>query len=251
MKSQTLAFGALLGMAFFCGNGCSHRRPDVMEAGMMGALRADMPVFLTGPAGAVLAEPGGYSARVSWEGGPAGVPAPGQLLAQGGKFFYTPDPAAGATKLEKQAAFSYIWDSRAGRGYVLSEGLQAYAPVTLDLKATNVTVQTGSAPAGKAAGYPCESQQARVQMSDGVETTFQVLRALEPKGLPVRVSTSDAPPRVLTLSKLRPETLRPELFEPPAGFTKYENATVLADELVMRQRSIRRGKGPAVMSLDQ
>ncbi len=217
---------------------------------MMGSLRADLPVFLTGPAGAVLAGPEGYSARVSWDRGPAG-PVTGQLLAPGGKFFFAPDPAAGATKLEKQAAFSYIWDAGAGKGYVLSEGLQAYSPMTLDLKATNVTVQPGSAPAGKATGYACESQQARVQMSDGVESTFQVLRALDPKGLPVRISSSDNPPLILNLSKLRPETLRPELFEPPAGFTKYENATALADELVMRQRNIRRGKGPAVMNLDQ
>ncbi len=252
MKTRNLAMVGLLGTALLTGNSCSHKEQEFMAPGMTGILKPEVSLFLTGPFATALTNPkGGYSARVSFLGGASTPSVSGQLLVQGSKLFFAPDPGTVENKLQRLAGFSYIWDASEAKGYVLSEGLQGYAALTFAAKPTNTTTQAASTPAEKVGGYQCEAQQVHVQMSDGTESVLQVLWAVAPKGLPVRVSSSDNPPMVLSLSRLRPETFKADLFEPPPDFTRYENATVMADELVLRQRNIRQGKGPAITPMEQ
>ncbi len=77
--------------------------------------------------------------------------------------------------------------------------------------------------------------------SDGVQTFFQVWRAMDLKGLPVRIiCPSNGLPVTLTLSNVRLETVPPDLFLPPNGFTRYDSVESLMTELALRGMNLGR-----------
>ncbi len=203
------------------------------------------PVFLNGPMSLLFTNVDGFSARAVLESGaPAnGVElAAGELLGLRGKLLFAPSPRKAAAKSARLEAFAFIWDVAANRGYILNDPLQGYAPISYGRLFTNVAT---SAPVNQAAtetvaGHPCQQSEVTVAADDGSASVFRVWRATDLKGLPVRVSgASDGTPVTLTLSRVRLEAVPSDLFQPPSGFTKFDTADVLVNELNSRQHNLK------------
>jgi hypothetical protein len=80
-----------------------------------------------------------------------------------------------------------------------------------------------------------------VTASDGAATFFQVWRATDLKGVPLRIiCPSNGMPMTLTLSKVRLETVPADLFVPPNGFSKYDSVEAMMTELAMRGMNLGR-----------
>jgi hypothetical protein len=197
------------------------------------------PVFLNGPMALLLTNVEDFSAHAVLESGaPAnGLElAAGELLGRGGHLLFAPS----AGKRTRAEDFAFIWDVAANRGYVLNDPLQAYAPISYSRLFTNLatSVIANQAATENVAGHPCQPVEVTVAANDGTVSVFRVWRATDLKGLPVRITgSSDGTPLTLTLSKVRLDSVPKDLFQPPNGFTKYDSAEALINELAARQAS--------------
>ena len=232
--SVSPAWGFLLSVGFLILlSGCSHSREDELrEAGVVGTYAAEPPTFLTGPMGVLLTNGSGYSAHATIQNeslGAAQGATAGQLFCRGGKLLFAPASTESKKKKARGGGFAFIWDVGKGSGYVLSGALQAYAPVSSSVHATNVVKQTQGAVGA-----------ASVQMSDGTTANFQVSPSSVP-GVAAQVSAMGARlPLAVSLSNIRLEVPPEEVFIPADDFNKYPNPEAMADELAARQRNLRR-----------
>ena len=203
------------------------------------------PVFLNGPMALLLTNVDGFSARAVLESGaPAhGVElAAGELMGRGGKLLFAPGAGKSTAKRARAEDFAFIWDAAANQGYVLNDPLQGYAPMSYGRLFTNLAAGAtlNQAAAENVAGHPCHQTEVTIAANDGSASVFRVWRATDLKGLPVRISgASDGTPVTLTLSKIKLEAMPNDLFQPPAGFTKYASAEAMVTELVSRQYNLK------------
>ena len=225
--------------------GCSHRESfEARERGLTAVKTPHPPIFFTGPSCVLLTNPAGYSARVSVQ--TEGISErernfSGQLLGLGTKLLFAPDPNANSDKRGPNGGFSFIWDVSENRGFVLSEALQAYAPISSNIRITNLTVSAASSAPQKIAGHTCELAEATVKKDDGGSASFELLRATDLKGVPLKISSgTNSIPLTITLAKIRLESPGAEVFAPPDGFTMYSSTEAMADELAARQQNLRR-----------
>lgn len=234
--------GTLLLALLAVAGGCSHTQDSGGRGpGLRGVYASKPPSFLTGPASLLLTRASGYSAQVSAQT-EAIVErersASGQLLCLGSKIFFAPD---GDAKNARTGGFSFIWDTATQTGYVLSETLQGYAPISANPRATNIlTRPSGGTPQG-VDGHECAAELDIVQLDNGVNVEFAAWRAADLGGLPLRLNAStNAIPLTVSLTKVRPDALSASLFAPPDGFTKYISPEAMSDEIVARQHNLRR-----------
>jgi hypothetical protein len=215
--------------------GCAHKPDlDIREGGYTRVFTPQVPVFLSGPAAVLLTNTPGFTARVTFQGDELVTgrgPVEGDLFGRGSKLFFAPKQGDPAAKKARDTGFSYLWDVSASSGYIFSEALQAYAPVSSSLRPTNVVI--GTAQTG--------ARDATVNLDNGSSASFRIEADSGHKGLPFRIqSLTSSPPISLTLSKIRLQPPPPDLFAPPDGFSKYPTPEALADELAARQQNLRR-----------
>jgi hypothetical protein len=188
----------------------------------------------------------GFAARVSFEiqtpEGGADVLS-GELMGRGGKLVFMPEASGARGKRLREARISFVWDHAEARGYMISDALQACAPLTPGVAFT--AAASGSAPsqpaAAKVEGHPCEVQDVTVSGNDGSTTSLRVWRATDLKGLPVQVAISpDLARPVFRLTKIRPASPSPDALVVSDGFTKYRNVEAMMNELRMRQQGMKR-----------
>lgn len=200
------------------------------------------PAFLVGPAAVFLTNTTGFSAQIETRTGNLVTEesgSRGQLLGSGSKLIFAPLHDKSAEKKSRGGNFLFIWDVAQGRGYLLSEALQGYAPLSSDLRATNV-IGKATAAAGHVADF------ATVQMNNGTAETFQVLWPADAKAVPLHInSISNAIPLAVSVLKARLEPVPADMFAPPDGFAKYDSPEALVDELAARQRNLRRKAAPS------
>jgi hypothetical protein len=224
--------------------GCSSENHSANRSGFTRVITPLPPPFLTGPAALLLTNSPGFSARADLQtsGSLSNQKAGGgELLGRGGKLFYAPEAADKEDNQRKPGAYSFIWDVNESRGFVLSEALQGYAPITADLHVTNIETAVGKTEAQRFAGHPSEPGTVTLKLNDGSAVTYEVLRAIDLNAFPVRIeSATNSISFVLNLSKIRLESPAAELFSPPDGFTKYPTPEAMADELAARQNNLRR-----------
>jgi hypothetical protein len=226
--------------------GCSHSdRKESREAAIAGLLAPEPPAFFTGPIGILLTNSAGFNARLAVEkesrSSPEARPITGELLVRGSKLLFAPGTEEPVSKRSRPGGFSFIWDVAEGRGYILSEALQVYAPVVSQLRPTNLLTQATASTRQKVDGHPCEPADATVQMSDGSASLVHVWRAVDLKGVPVRLSTAtNSIPLAVGLSRIRLEAPPAILFAPPAGFAQYDSPQAMADEIALRQHNLKR-----------
>jgi hypothetical protein len=204
------------------------------------------PLFLNGPMALLLTNAEGFRARVVLEGAgisQASQTTAGELMVRGSKLLFAPEPVKVAKKQPRPEDSAFIWDVNESRGYLLNEPLQAYAPVSSSRQFTNVTAGTplNNASPEKIAGHLCQATEVTVTASDGVATVFQVWRAADLKGLPLRIHCPPGGvPLTLTLSKVRLEAVPNDLFLPPNGFTKYDSPEGMMTEMALRKVNMSR-----------
>ena len=215
---------------------CAHKQVYEIEGrGFVRIFTPQMPNFIIGPAGAILTNAAGYSARVTVSADPAlqlDKPVDGELLCRGSKLLFAP---RGVEKAENDApakGFVYVWDEATSSGHIRSEALQGYAPVSTPMRATNVS----------SASLGPNSCEITVLMNDGSKTVFQISGQVTSIGaVPPQLKALGNPPLVLTVSKIRMQAPPEETFSIPDGFAKYATPEALADELAARQHNLRRG----------
>lgn len=234
--------------AVFLFFGCSSEHQTMMHSGYGRVVTPLPPAFLTSAAAFLFTNTQGFSARVEFQAESSlGTPKiySGELLGRGGLLLYAPDGEDMTEKKQAPGNYSFVWNVPEHRGFVLSEALQGYAPVTSALQITNFQIITGSSPAERIAGHPCESARALAVSAEGNGTAFDFYRAIDLRGFPIRItSITNTPAFTLTLSKPRFESPAANVFSPPEGFTKYTSPEAMADELAARQHNLRRKSAP-------
>ncbi len=227
--------------------GCSRPRrgAELRAFGLVGNISAQPPQFLVGASSALLTNSAGYSAHVEAQGeamGSAGTRKfSGELFCRQGVLLLATEEAQRTGKGSRPGGFSYLWNVAAGTGFVLSESLQAYAPIQVPTRISNVVIQADSAPLQRISGYACRLESGAVWLSDGSTAQFQLFRAPDLQNLAIRlVSSSNSIPLDLTLSRVRLVAPPTDLFAPPAGFSKYATPEAMADEIAARQRNLMR-----------
>jgi hypothetical protein len=226
----------LAGLGLLLLAGCAgHSAFDKPELVFTRIFTPQVPEFLSGPAGALLTNTPGFSARATFESYPPQLPrvetTEGELLSNGSLLLFAPrsSDAPGSKDLEL-GGFSFIWDVAAGSGYVMSEALQGYAPVTSSVKAKKVALAPG----------PRGEQSAVVTLDNGSEWLFTLSRP-DSGAVPTRISSvTNSPPFILKLARTRREAPPASLFVPPPDFAKYATPERLADELAARKNNLRR-----------
>jgi len=223
---------------------CSHSRDyDRREAAFAGVYAAQPPAFLKGAMSILLTNGGGYIAHVTVEGDSFanrdGLKS-GQLLCRGSKLLFAPAQNQSDKKQVRAGGFAFIWDTASNSGYVLSGSLEGYAPVSFSVRATNVVVQANGVNE-KTAGHPSILEHTVVQFSDGTSATFEVWRATDLNGFPLRIgSAASGIPLTLTFSDIRLAPPPEDVFAPPDDFTKYASPEAMTDEMAARQHNLRR-----------
>ncbi|MGD0615262.1 MAG: hypothetical protein ABSA69_07470 [Verrucomicrobiota bacterium] len=198
---------------------------------------------MTGPAAVFLTNLDGFSAQATLTIQTAAAGAhtiSGQLLERRGKLFFEPLPGKSAGKHADPGQFSFIWDAAAGRGYVLSEALQGYAPFGSTVRFAPPAIQPSAIPVEPFQDHPVNEAMATCPAGNGSPAAFHLLCARDLNGLAVRIESTNEPvPFTLTLSKVRIDRPAEGLFEPPEGFTKYQSEEALLNELAAREQSLR------------
>ncbi len=198
------------------------------------------PPFLNGPVAVLFTNFDGFGAHLVMETRSSpkkGGVVSGDLLGRGGKLLFVPDAKSLGPKGARGGGVSFIWDAALNNGYILSEALQAYAPISSTNRFSDMSGQadTPRTKSEKIEGHACEEQTVILGSSDGSSSSFRVWRASDLKGFPLRITlVTDARPFSLELSKVRLEVPKSALFSPPEGFTKYDNAETMMNELYLR-----------------
>ena len=189
----------------------------------------------------------GFSAHVnstitSSEGAPQ--TASGELLGREGKFIFQPSPVVKSKRADTAGGMFFIWDEGKHSGYVLSEALQAYAPITPDFEAAGQFTITNEGIQQVVNNLPCHRCKATVILDRGIKAQLTLWRTDDARNFPVRIEAANGSDRmVLDFSEIRLETPSRELFLPPDGFTVLESSTALMNELIVREASV--AKKPA------
>jgi hypothetical protein len=223
------------------GAGCAHSRARREAKQRAEALiPPPIPPFLSGPAALLLTNTGGFSCHLVMETGPAsaaGKPLVGEFFGRGSKLFFSPDPSSFD---HRTGGFGFLWDVAEGRGFLLCDAMQGYAPISSRFHATSLVARPTSQGSRKIAGRECEPKDVSVSATDAPTEVLHVWEAASLKNFPVRLSGVEGRPFDVTLSKVRLSAPAADMFQPPEGFARFESAEGMLAEMVMRQEKLKR-----------
>lgn len=227
--------------------GCAHRegRPSQSRE----AAAENLPKvtsIISGPAACLLTNQSGFQAEFTLSFNDEPTPSPtatptGQIFVRGGKILWASTPAKSDSA--RPGAFTWMWDTTAGRGFVASEALQGYALIGGPVWFTNLQVNNTGAVPPPLAGRRVEEINAVATGSDGLTESFALFRLADATHLPVQIrSLKAAMDFTLTLKKIQAVVPPAEVFLPPEGFTLYDSEPALLSELAARQRGLLGGR---------
>jgi hypothetical protein len=224
--------------------GCSSSKIELPEPRMV-IYAPQVPLFMSGAPSWLLTNSQNFTAHVSAEGLsiPADQVLSGELFIRGSRLLFAPKPTKEETKDGPEPGFSFIWDVADKKGFLLSEALQGWAPLTQRAQTTNA-VRQPQGPPQKLGGHPTQQEYVVFETSDGARAGFQVWRATDLGGFPVQItSLTSSPPVRITFTKIKTTTLPADLFAPPESFARYSSPEALVDELAARYHNLR---GPRI-----
>lgn len=227
--------------------GCAHDNPrnSVFAGGGMDALVPKLTSVTTWPLALLLTNGQAYEAEFTMTLGGTEPPVKlsGQLLVRGGKLRLEGAFDKSNPRFKRTGDFGVIWDEAAHQGYVFSEAMQGYAPVSVMVRCTNLVTQVMAGKTERIEGHPVDKANATVMGSDGQTITVALTRAQDLGNLPLKIdSLSGSQAFALALSNIQALVPGEELFSPPDGFTKYQSQTAMLEELTSRQLSVTGGK---------
>jgi len=232
--------GGCVVAAAVAATGCAHSK----NKDRIGIIPPPVPPFLNGPMAVLLTNSPGFSCHLVMTSGSPPVPGEtvsGQLLCRGSQLLFAPDAHWLGGKRFARAGFGFVWDVGAQQGYILSEALQGYAPISSQVQATNVLALPAHFASEKVEGHHCQRTELEVGSTDGTKALFQVWRAADLKAAPLRIaSAAPGRPVIVNLSNIRLEAPSIRLFVPPDGFTRHDSVETLMAEMAMRQENLKR-----------
>jgi hypothetical protein len=200
------------------------------------------PVFMNGPMALLLTNHDAFSCHAVVEMGGT-VSQAGELFGRSGRLLFALQPDATTGKRLRQGGFSFLWNVREAKGYVMSDPLQGAAPLTATQQYTNVLARALPGGAEKIEGFLCEQESVVIAAADGTSSIFQIWRARDAANFPVKIrSEQGGAPLTVTFSKVRFEAPPAGDFRSPDGFTKYASLESLVNEYVARQQQLRGGR---------
>lgn len=227
---RALAAVALVGWLAGC---ASNKEPELPQFAA-NELAAPTPGFLAGPACVLLTNLPPFRAHVHYVETPSRGPIEGELFGNRERLFFARMPAQQNPSPEATGV-GYILNLLQARGWLLSDALQGYAPLTAAVRATNV-LETPLPGTVELEGFRCTESTATVALADGYSVLFQLSRAQALSNFPLRISVlSNATPAVLSFSKVSLKPPPDELFKPPKGFTPYPTSSAMLNECLRRQ----------------
>jgi hypothetical protein len=237
------AKGVLLsvgGLAWWTGGCAPTTHQDAFTRNGAETLLPKLTTVISGPAGSLLANGSGFHANFTITLGDRSqgpLTLSGEVFERGGKLDFV--TVVGNHKSRGSGGFNVGWDTAMHQGYVSSEALQAYAPLSGSFGATNSQTQVLPGTAERVEGHPVDQANMTFQAGDGQTIALQLMRASDLGNLPLKI-TSVSGPQSFTLSLSNIEAAAPpeEVFLPPDGFTKYASEEVLLDELAERQHNV-------------
>ena len=239
--NRTVVLGMAVAAALLAGC-ASEKRKEAALAHMGDEVPPD---FLTGPASTALAGFDGFSADVlvTSPSVPDGPAAAGQLIERQGRLIFQPLSTARVKKGKiVRGGMFFIWDSAARHGFVVSEALQGFAPISAPSQVTNVAPENKEPLSEQVNGHSCHRIETRVALSDGSTVKLTEWRADDLNRFPVRVRTESGGRQItVDFSGVRLDLPAPELFVPQEGFTRYDSASALISELIIRESTLRTG----------
>jgi hypothetical protein len=180
-----------------------------------------------------------FSAHIVLSDNIGGAQASGNIFGQGARLLLVPTSDAPTLQSGWAGVFRFLWDTGQGNGFVISEVLHGYAPLTAPIHYVNITwaTQIPVGPQQTVHEQRCEPQNVEVTGSDGSVAPLRVCRADDLNGFPVQiVPIAGTNTLTLELSQVRLEAQPAELFNPPEGFTRYSSGEAMVHDLVLRQK---------------
>ena len=247
---RTAAWGIALAAAFLAG--CASEKRQEAALARMGDEAP--PDFLAGPVWLSLTNFDGFSADVlsttsSTSALSAVRAASGQVLERQGRLIFQPLTTAHIKKGKIiRGGMFFIWDSVGQHGYVVSEALQGFAPISDSPRIIIVTAESKEPVAEQVNGHACHRTEKTAALSDSSVAKLTEWRADDLNRFPVRVRMESGDRRTtVDFSNIRLDLPAVELFSPPAEFTRYASPAALINELMIRESSLK--KGPSAESL--
>jgi hypothetical protein len=242
MKNHILKlFILLIGFAALV-SGCATRMHNGFGRGGAEESLPKLTSVITGPVGVLLTNGNVFSSDFTMafeEDSEHTLKISGQVLVRGGKLRLEAVFDKSNSKSMVAGDIGVIWDAASNQGYVFSEDLQGYAPISETVHFTNILTQVVTSPIERIEGHPVEKANLTFTCSDGQTMDFQLYRVQGVGNLPMQIkSLNSAQFFTLALSKIRLETPAEELFLPPDGFTKYESEAAMLSELGIRQQAV-------------
>jgi len=192
---------------------------------------------------------------------PDGISVPGRLAYSDGKSRLEMDltkikggmmPAGMVDQIKAMgmAEMSIISRPDDGSSFIVYPGLKSFAPLPnnsgksggADKKYTMESSELGKE---NVAGQDCVKNKVTVTGPDGKKFEATVWNATALKNFPVRVRSSEGGvPFTLTFKEVKFEKPATALFETPASFTKYDDATALMRAAIMKKMNEGGGAAP-------
>ncbi len=222
------------------GTSCRHRPDEAFLAMRTVEFVPAPPVFLAGPVGVLLTNTDGFSAHVLMTAPGEPHPVSGDLLSRGDELLFAPALKKSESKLWRLGTPTYLWNPAQDSGFLLSEALQGYAPVSSSTKVVAIHAAPPQAAPERFAGQACEVQEVSLETASGSNEVVRIWRTVS-RHIPARITVlSGAEPMTLEFSQLRAEAAAAKLFQPPADFTRYTSAEAMMSEVSMREQSLKR-----------
>ena len=159
----------------------------------------------------------------------------GELLGREGRLVFQPTLPIKGKRARTEGGLFFIWDETRHSGYVLSEALQAYAPIKSDVGPLRST-SPKMASSRMSTAIPVIEARRSWCSNNGLKARLTLWQADDAGHFPVRIEAVEGPNHMtLDFSEIRLEYPARELFLPPDGFTSLCQLGCL-DERIDRQR---------------
>ncbi len=212
--------------------GCGRDRMTEVSLARASISAPQPPPILTTGAALLLTNNPGFTAKV--EARSALRTSVGTLFGRGGRLLFIPEPEK-VDRFTPEGRYSMIWDVSKNEGWLLSDALQGYAPVSMSSfgAATNVTGLDG------AKGASGARVKVTVEMSDGRKPQLMVTLMSDEVLFPAQVECGE-PMFTASFSKVSFKPPPASAFELPEGFAKFPSAEAMVDEMATRYRNYKR-----------
>ena len=236
----------VLGLIVLLGAGCgtsANRELEIDRAAM--DAKARFPFFLDGPMSLLLTNATGFEAQLTAEtvqNQGETTRLFGRLFGQNGKFLFALEVRQIQDERKPVKGVSYLWDTATGRGAMLSDPLQGYAPVEATLRYTFTTNQaaSGATASERIDGHVCDVTDWTALASDGSRSVLRVWRASDLQGWPLRLRLQDTNATLTVNLEHVSFAFQPvDIFTTTNGFTRYSTPAAMLDELASRQHQQR------------